>query len=82
MNLNGNLDPKKAALLNNFSKMAQGKKTEDMLPLLLAVSNKAKREGINFSDNEINTIVGMLKKDMPPKDQRRIDLFMEMFRQQ
>ena len=38
------LDPKKAALLNNFANLAQGKSIEEVLPLLLAVSNKAKKK--------------------------------------
>lgn len=38
------LDPRKAALINNFANIAKGKGSDEMLPLLLAVSNKAKEE--------------------------------------
>lgn len=38
------LDPRKAALINNFANIAKGKGSDEMLPLLLAVSNKAKKK--------------------------------------
>lgn len=42
------LDPRKAALINNFANIARGKSSDEILPLLLAVSNKAKKEGHQF----------------------------------
>lgn len=74
------LDPKKAALLNNFANIAQGKSMEDMLPLLLAVSNKAKREGIHFTADETNSIIDSFRHDMNPEQQSKLDLFMQMMR--
>ena len=32
-----NIDPKKMALINEFKKMAEGKSSNEMLPLLLAL---------------------------------------------
>lgn len=72
------LDKKKAALLNEAKKLASGKKSDDMLPLLLAISNKAKKEGIQFTPEEITTIIEYIKKDMPPEDQNKLDTLMRM----
>ena len=72
------LDPKKAALLNNFANLAQGKSIEEILPLLLAVSNKAKKEGISFTTGETNAIIDILRRDMSPEQQSKLDLFLHM----
>lgn len=72
------LDKKKAALLSEAKKLAAGKKSDEMLPLLLAISNKAKKEGIQFTPEEITTIVEYMKKDLAPEDQNRLDTLMKM----
>lgn len=72
------LDPKKAELLDNFASLARGKSIEEILPLLLAVSNKAKKEGISFTNDETNAIIEILRRDMSPEQQGRLDLFMHM----
>lgn len=73
-----NLDPKKAALINNFANLSRGKSIEEILPLLLAVSNKAKKEGISFTSGETNAIIEILRRDMSPEQQSKLDLFMHM----
>ena len=74
------LDPRKAALINNFSNIARGKSSEEILPLLLAVSNKAKKEGISFTQDETNAIINILRNDMSPEQQGKLDLFMQMLK--
>ena len=72
------LDPRKAALINNFANIARGKSSDEILPLLLAVSNKAKKEGISFTQDE--TIINILRDDMNPEQQGKLDLFMQMLK--
>ncbi len=74
------LDPRKAALINNFTNIAKGKGSDEMLPLLLAVSNKAKKEGISFTQDETNAMINILKNDMTAEQQSRLDLFMQMLK--
>ncbi len=74
------LDPRKAALINNFANIARGRGTDEMLPLLLAVSNKAKKEGISFTPDETNAMINILRNDMTPEQQGRLDLFMQMLK--
>lgn len=38
------LDPRKAALINNFANIAKGKGSDEMLPLLLAVQTRQKKK--------------------------------------
>lgn len=78
MDFSKNLDPKKAALLNNFAAMAKGKSTEDMLPLLMAVTNKAKKEGISFTQEEMSSVIEIFKKDLTAQEQKKLDFFLQM----
>ena len=43
------MDEKKLRLLNDFQKLSEGKSSEDMIPLVLAFMEKAKKENITFS---------------------------------
>ena len=38
------MDEKKLRLLNDFQKLSEGKSSEDMIPLVLAFMEKAKKE--------------------------------------
>ena len=42
------LDFRKQLIINEFKTMSKGKSKEEILPLLLALSTKAKQAGINF----------------------------------
>ncbi len=80
INIPKNMNPKKAALLNNFAAMAKNKTNDDMLPLLLAFSNKAKKENISFTPEETNLVIEMLKKDLKPDEQKKLDVFLQMLK--
>ena len=41
------MDEKKLRLLNDFQKLSEGKSSEDMIPLVLAFMEKAKKDNIN-----------------------------------
>ena len=43
------LDFRKQLIINEFKTMSKGKSKEEILPLLLALSTKAKQAGINFT---------------------------------
>ena len=72
------LDKKKAALLENFSAMAKGKSTDELLPLILAFSKKAKSEGITFSKEETALLFENMKKNMSPEEQQKADMLLKM----
>ncbi len=72
------IDNRKSALLKEFMQIASGKSSDDILPLLLAFSNKAKKENIKFSKTDIETIFESMKKDMAPEEQTKIETLMKM----
>lgn len=58
------MDEKKAKLLNDFQSLADGKTSEEMIPLVLAFIDKAKKENISFSKDEISVLFEEARKDM------------------
>lgn len=58
------MDEKKLRLLNDFQKLSEGKSSEDMIPLVLAFMEKAKKENITFSKDEISILFEEARKGM------------------
>lgn len=75
---NQNIDPRKMALINEFEKMASGKKANEMLPLVLAISKKAKSLGIQFTKDEMNIIINNMKAGMSDEEKSRVDMMINM----
>lgn len=57
------MDEKKLRLLNDFQKLSEGKSSEDMIPLVLAFMEKAKKENITFSKDEISVLLKKQEKE-------------------
>lgn len=72
------MDSRKEKLLNSFTTLAQGKSNEDLLPLLLAFSQKAKEEHISFDKTDIEALVNNMKKDLSPDEYQKIEAIMKM----
>lgn len=58
------MDEKKLRLLNDFQKLSERKSSEDMIPLVLAFMEKAKKENITFSKDEISVLFEEARKGM------------------
>ncbi len=58
------MDEKKLRLLNDFQKLSEGKSSEDMISLVLAFMEKAKKENITFSKDEISVLFEEARKGM------------------
>lgn len=73
-----NIDEKKMKLINEFMNMARGRTSEEILPLILAVSKKSKQMGLSFTREETLYLIEQIKKDMPEKDRARVDMILNM----
>lgn len=73
-----NIDEKKMKLISEFMEMAKGRSSDEILPLLLAVSQKSKQMGLSFSKEEIMYLMEQAKADMPEKDRARVDMILNM----
>lgn len=72
------MEGNKEKLLNDFLKMSEGKNTDDMLPLLMAFSQKAKKEKITFTKEESVTIIENLTKNMPKERANQLKMLANM----
>lgn len=72
------INPKKLLLIDEFKKMAKGKTSEEILPLILAVSQKARQMGLQFTKEETLYLVEELKESLSPQDCAKVDTIVKM----
>lgn len=53
-------------------------KKEQMLPFLMAVAKRGKEKKVSFSEDEINRIVTVLRKQASPEETAKIEKIMAM----
>lgn len=53
-------------------------KREQMLPFLMAVAKRGQADHITFSNDEIETIVAVIKRESSPEEAATIDKMMRM----
>ena len=76
-----NISPEKLALLMNLAQNNSPKETpQEMAESLKNASETAQKQGINFSSNEREMIVEVLKQNMSPQEQKKVDLLMQMIK--
>lgn len=76
-----NISPEKLALLMNLAQSNSPKETpQEMAESLKNASETAQKQGINFSSNEREMIVEVLKQNMSPQEQKKVDLLMQMMK--
>lgn len=73
-----NIDPKKLMIIDEFTKMAKGKNSDEILPLMLAISNKLKQAGISFSKEESLYLIEQLKSGMNSSEKEKIDTLVKL----
>jgi hypothetical protein len=64
------LDFKKQLIINEFVTMAKGRGNQEMLPLLLAVSSKARQSGISFTKEDVQLIMDQFKDQLSEKEKQ------------
>lgn len=77
---NSGISPKKMALINEFQKMAKNKPQSELLPLVLALSNKSRSMGLNFTKDEMMMIVNSMRPNMSEQESSQIDMIMNMMK--
>ena len=72
------IDTKKMKLINEFMEMSKGRSTDEILPILLAVSQKSKQMGLSFTKEETLTLVNQLKTNMSESEKAKVDMLVNM----
>lgn len=76
-----NISPDKLAMLMELAKNnAATGSPQEMAASLKNASETAQKEGMNFSSGERDMIIEVLKQNMPPQEQKKVDLIMGMMK--
>ena len=66
------LDFRKQLIINEFKTMSKGKSKEEILPLLLSLSTKAKQAGINFTKEDTLLIIEQVKDELTEQERQML----------
>ena len=66
------LDFRKQLIINEFKTMSKGKSKEEIFPLLLALSTKAKQAGINFTKEDTLLIIEQVKDELTEQERQML----------
>lgn len=64
------LDFKKQLLINEFKTMSKGKSNDEILPLVLALSQKANQAGISFTRDDLTLIIDQVKDGLSERERK------------
>lgn len=67
------IDEEKFKILKTIMDNANGLEPKQMLSYFISESTKASKQGINFTDEETDAILNVLKADMKPADIKKIE---------
>ena len=76
-----NLSKEKLAFLMNFANMEKPTDMKEMAPFLLKMMNSAKKENINFSAEESNLLIQILKLNLSPEEAKKADKIIQLMQQ-
>ena len=68
----------KMEILTKILDSSNGMEPKQMLTYFIQESNKASKNGINFTDAETDAILNVLKADMSPQEIKKIDTIRKM----
>ncbi|MCI6006446.1 MAG: hypothetical protein SOY73_12555 [Blautia sp.] len=74
------MDKSKLDILQNLAEQGNGKSASDMLPFLMSAAAQGKNKGLNFSSQEISTIIEVLKMGKSPQEAARLDRIVNLMK--
>ena len=70
--------PAKQEFLKNFAQKEKPKDTTSAMPFLMESIKEAKRNGIEFTKEEVYSMCTELSKDLPEKNRRQVEKLLKM----
>lgn len=68
----------KMEILHKIMNNSKGMEAKQMLTYFIQESNKASKNGVNFTDAETEAILNVLKTDMTPEEIKKIEMIKKM----
>lgn len=75
-----NISPEKLNFLMNFAAQNKTGNAKEMSNMIMGAVSNAKKEGIQFTPNETDLIIEILKQNMSPEEQRKADQILMLMR--
>lgn len=72
------MDPIKLELIRRAAAQTAGKSGKDMVPIMMALITSARKKNIQFTTEEINLILELLKEGKSAEEQAQIDRTIQM----
>lgn len=76
------LDLKKQLLINEFKKISEGKSNDEILPLIMALSNKAKQAGISFTKDDLMLVIDQVKDNLSEQQRQLLPGLLKLMEHQ
>lgn len=74
------MDASKLAMLSAFAEQGAGKSPQDLLPFLMSAASQSKSKGMQFTPQEMDTIIQVLKMGKSPAEAARMDRMLQMLK--
>lgn len=74
------IDPAKMALLNSFISQGNGKSQNEIVSLLMAAANSSRSHGLQFTPEEMEQIIQVLKAGKSPQEIARMDKMLSLMK--
>lgn len=72
------LEFRKQLLINEFKTLSKGKSKEELLPLMLALSNKAKQAGVQFTKDDLLIVISQVDSQLTESERKLIPEILAM----
>ena len=77
---NSGISPERIKFLMQFAAQNKSGNAKEMSNMILGAMNNAKKEGIQFTPNETDMVIEILKQNMSPEEQRKADQLLHLMR--
>lgn len=67
-------------MLQGLAQQGIGKNPTDMMPFLMQAATQGKKAGLNFNDQEISTIIEVLKMGKSPAEAAKLDRIVSLMK--
>lgn len=74
------ISPEKLNFLMQFAQQNKSGNAKEMSNMIMSAVSSAKKEGIQFSPDETDMIIEILKQNMTPEEQRKADQLLTLMK--
>lgn len=74
-----NLHPVKQQIIKEMVSNTQGETPESILSKMMMVNKELSKRNLNFTKEESTILIQIIKQNMSPADQRKVDMLLGLF---